>query len=238
MPLVNTNLRIKTKKPTRFDFDSVADTYDKWYETAEGVMYDRLEKKAISKYLLRNVQGRKLLEIGCGTGHWSQFFGEHDFEVMGVDVSERMISKALETKLQNTSFYIADGHFLPFKDGVFDVTAAIVTLEFVRDAELVVREMVRCTRKPGGQLLIGVLNMLTRLNRKRQQSPESLYAKARLFSPEQLKQLLGPYGRVHIAAAVFVPGQKWLLPLAPLTDLICRLLHRPSGVFIVAEVRL
>ena len=238
MPLVNTNLRIKTKKPTRFDFDFVADTYDKWYETAEGAMYDRLEKKAISKYLLRNVQGRKLLEVGCGTGHWSQFFSEFGFEVTGVDVSERMISKALETKLQNTSFYIADGHFLPFKDGVFDVTAAIVTLEFVRDAELVVREMVRCTRKPGGQLLIGVLNMLTRLNRKRQQSPESLYAKARLFSPEQLKQLLGSYGRAHLTAAVFVPRQKWLLPLAPLTDLICRLLHRPSGVFIVAEVRL
>ncbi|MBC8472178.1 MAG: class I SAM-dependent methyltransferase [Planctomycetes bacterium] len=238
MPSVNTNLRIKTKKPTRFDFNSVADTYDKWYETAEGAMYDRLEKKAISKCLLRNVQGRKLLEIGCGTGHWSQFFDENGFEVMGVDVSERMISKALEKKLQNTSFYIDDGHFLPFKDGVFDVTAAMVTLEFVRDAELVVREMVRCTRKPGGQLLIGVLNMLARLNRKRQQSPESLYAKTGLFSPKQLKQLLGPYGRTHIAAALFVPGQKWLLPLAPLTDLICRLLHSPSGVFIAAEVRL
>ena len=118
------------------------------------------------------------------------------------------------------------------------MTAAMVTLEFVRDAELVVREMVRCTRKPGGQLLIGVLNMLARLNRKRQQSPESLYAKARLFSPEQLKQLLEPYGQTHIVAAGFVPLQKWLLPLAPVTDLICRLLHHLSGVFIAAEVRL
>ena len=238
MPLANTNVQIKTKKPTRFDFNSVADTYDKWYETAEGAMYDRLEKKAISKCLLRNVQGRKLLEIGCGTGHWSQFFDENGFEVMGVDVSERMISKALEKKLQNTSFYIDDGHFLPFKDGVFDVTAAIVTLEFVRDAELVVREMARCTRRPGGQLLIGVLNVLARFNRKRQQSPESLYVKARLFSPRQIKQLLGPYGRTHIVAAACVPGQKWLLPLAPLTDLICRLLQLPYGVFIAAEVKL
>ncbi len=238
MPLANTNLQIKTKKPARFDFDSVADTYDKWYETAEGAMYDRLEKKAISKYLLRNVQGRKLLEIGCGTGHWSRFFGEHGFEVMGVDVSECMVSIALEKKLRNTSFYIADGHFLPFKDGVFDVTAAIVTLEFVRDAELFVREMVRCTRKPGGQLLIGVLNVLARLNRKRKGNPGSPYTNARLFSPEQLRQLLEPYGQTHIVAAGFVPFQQWLLPLAPVTDLICRLLHRPSGVFIAAEVRL
>lgn len=238
MPLANTNVQIKTKKPTRFDFNSVADTYDKWYETAEGSIFDRLEKKAISKYLLRNVQGRKLLEIGCGTGHWSQFFSEFGFEVMGVDVSERMISKALEKKLQNTSFYIDDGHFLPFKDGVFDVTAAIVTLEFVRDAELVVREMVRCTRRPGGQLLIGVLNALARLNRKRKGNPGSPYVNARLFSPEQLEQLIEPYGQTHIAVSGFAPAQKWLLPLAPLTDLICRLLQLPYGVFIAAEVKL
>jgi len=238
MPSVSANLRIKTKKPTRFDFNSVADTYDKWYETAEGAMFDRLEKKAISKCLLRNIQGRKLLEIGCGTGHWSQFFNENGFEVMGVDVSERMISEALEKKLQNTSFYIDDGHFLPFKDGAFDVTAAMLTLEFVRDAELVVQEMVRCTRRPGGQLLIGVLNALAQLNRKRKGNIGSPYVNARFFSPEQLEQLLEPYGQTHIAVAGFVPGQKWLLSLAPVIDLICRLLHRPSGVFIAAEVRL
>ena len=238
MPSVSANLQTKTKKPTRFDFNSVADTYDKWYETAEGAMYDRLEKNAISKYLRGNIRGGKLLEIGCGTGHWSQFFGEHDFEVMGVDVSERMINVAQSKGIPNTSFEIADGHFLPFKDGAFDVTATMLTLEFVRDAELVVQEMVRCTRRPGGQLLIGALNALTRLNCKRQQNPKSLYAKARLFSPKQLKQLLESYGQTHIATAGFVPGQKWFLSLAPLTDLICRLLHRPSGVFIAAEVRL
>jgi ubiquinone/menaquinone biosynthesis C-methylase UbiE len=238
MPSVNSNLQIKTKEPTRFDFDSVADTYDKWYETDEGAMYDRLEKKAISKYLLRNVQGKKLLEIGCGTGHWSRFFSEFGFEVTGVDISERMINIAQSKGIPNTSFEIADGHFLPFKNGVFDVTAAIVTLEFVCNAELVLREMARCTRRPGGLLLIGVLNALARLNCKRQLCPESLYAKARLFSPMQIKQLLEPYGQTHITVAGFVPKQQWLLPLAPVTDLMYRLLHRPSGVFIAAEVRL
>ena len=238
MPLANTNLQIKTKKPTRFDFDSVADTYDRWYETAEGAMYDRLEKKAISKYLLRNVQGRKLLEIDCGTGHWSRFFGEYGFEVMAVDVSQCMVSIALEKKLRYTSFYMADGHFLPFKDGVFDVTAAIVTLEFVRDAETVVQEMVRCTRKPGGQLLIGVLNVLARFNRRRKGNPGSRYANARLFSPEQLRQLLEPYGQTNIVTAAFVPSRKWFLFLSPLIDTVGRLLHLPYGVFVAAEVRL
>ena len=106
--------------------------------------------------------------------------------------------------IPNASFQIADGHSLPFADNSFDVTAAITTLEFVHSAELVLQEMARCSRKPGGQLLIGVLNALARLNRNRQQSPESPYARARLFSPRHLKELLLPYSPygVYIAAEV------------------------------------
>jgi ubiquinone/menaquinone biosynthesis C-methylase UbiE len=238
MPLANCNSQIKTKKRTRFDFDCVADAYDDWYKSAKGAMYDRMEKKAISKYLPRNVQGKKLLEIGCGTGHWSQFFSEFGFEVIGVDVSERMINLAQSKGIPNTLFQIADGHSLPFKNGIFDVTASIVTLEFVSNTELVLREMVRCTCRRGGKLLIGVLNALAPLNCKRQLYSESLYSKARLFSPIELKELLEAYGQTHIATTGFIPKRECFLPLAPAFDFMCRLLHRPSGVFIAAEVRL
>jgi len=234
---VNANLEMTAEKSSEFDFDALANKYDQWYETAEGTMYDRLEKRAIARYLSGKREGRKLLEIGCGTGHWSQFFSEHSFEVTGVDVSERMIDMAQNKKIPNASFRVGDGHSLPFKDGAFDVTAAITTLEFVRDAEVVVREMVRCTRKPGGQLLIGVLNVLARLNRNRKQRPESPYAKG-LFWPSQLKQLLKPYGQTYIVPAAFVPRQKWLLSLSPLIDTVGRLVHVPYGAFIAAEVRL
>ena len=230
MPLVD-NL-------SRFDFDVIADTYDKWYETAEGAMYDRLEKKAVSRFLRQNAQGMKLLEVGCGTGHWSQFFSDCGFEVTGVDISESMIKVAQSKNIANASFQIADGHSLPFKDNSFDVTVAITTLEFVHDAELVLREMARCTRKPSGQLLIGVLNALARLNRNRQQSSESLYAKARLFTPGQTKKLLQSYGQAHVVTAGFIPRQKRLLPLSPFIDAVGRFLHLTYGVFIVGQVRL
>ena len=168
MPLVNANIEGPADKLSRFDFDAVADKYDKWYETVEGAMYDRLEKKAVSRYLQQNAQGGKLLEVGCGTGHWSQFFSDCGFAVTGVDVSERMIKIAQGKNIASVAFQIADGHSLPFADNSFDVTAAITTLEFAGNAELVLKEMLRCTRKPSGQLLIGVLNGLARLNRSRQ----------------------------------------------------------------------
>ncbi len=225
-------------KPSRFDFDVAADTYDQWYQGVKGAMYDRLEKKAVSRYLPRNIQGMKLLEVGCGTGHWSQFFSDYGFEVTGVDVSERMIKIAQSKNIPNAWFQIADGHSLPFADNSFDVTAAITTLEFVDDVEVVLHEMLRCTCKPGGQLLIGVLNALAPLNRNRQQSPESLYAKARLFSPKQLRRLLEPYGCVSITTAGFVAKQMLFLPIVPLLDTIARVLHIRCGAFIAAEVKL
>jgi len=226
------------KCATRFNFDKVADSYDGWYDSASGAMYDHLEKKAVSRYLRQNVQGMKLLEVGCGTGHWSQFFSDCGFEVTGVDISEPMIKVAQNKNIANTSFQIADGHSLPFKDNSFDVTAAITTLEFIHDAELVLREMVRCTRKPSGRLLIGVLNALARLNRNRQQTPESLYAKARLFSPDQLKKLLSKYGQTQLCTSGFIPGQKRFLLLSPFIDAVGRFLHLPYGVFIAGQVRL
>lgn len=234
----NSNLQMAAEKSSPFEFDLLSYKYDSWYETAKGRMYDRLEKKAISRYLPPSAKGKKLLEVGCGTGHWSQFFSGYGFEVTGVDVSERMIDIAKSKNISNASFQIADGHSLPFPDETFDVTAAITTLEFVHDAESVVEEMVRCTHKPAGQLLVGVLNARASLNRQRKKDSKSLWATARLFSPKQLKQLLEPYGQVYMLIAGFVPNQIVLLPLTPLFDAIGRFLHIPYGVFIAVEVKL
>jgi len=238
MPLADANIKGNADKSSRFDFDIVADSYDQWYRTAEGAMYDRLEKKAICRFLRKKKQERKLLEVGCGTGHWSRFFSDCGFEVTGVDISESMIKKAKNKNIADASFQIADIHSLPFADNSFDVTAAITTLEFAGNVELALQEMARCTRKPSGKLLIGVLNSLSRLNRSRQQNPESLYAKADLFSPEQLKKLLSKYGQTELCTAGFVPRQKYLLPLSPFIDVLGRFFHLQYGAFIAGQVRL
>jgi ubiquinone/menaquinone biosynthesis C-methylase UbiE len=238
MPSNKHKLHINESKASRFDFDLLAGGYDNWYTSRRGTMYDHLERKAIIRYLPTHAKGEKLLEVGCGTGHWSSFFSEYGFEVIGVDVSQRMIDIAKSKNISEASFQVADGHSLPFADGTFDITAAITTLEFVRDAKAVIREMVRCTRKPAGKLLIGTLNVLARVNRNRKQKPESAYAKAQLFSPTQLKLLLEPFGRLTMVTAGFVPKQKLFLPLAPVIDKLGCILHVPYGIFIAAVVRL
>jgi SAM-dependent methyltransferase len=237
MPSAKQKLQTNESKASGFDFNLIADSYDSWYAGRRGAMYDRLEKKAIIRYLPTHAKGKKLLEVGCGTGHWSRFFSEYGFEVTGVDVSRRMVDIAKSKNISDASFQVADGHSLPFVNGTFDITAAITTLEFVRDAEAVLREMIRCTRKPG-RILLGVLNGLSKVNRQRANSPESPYSAARLLSPIELKELLEPFGRVEITVGGFVPAQSWLIPFAPWFDYIGGVIWSQNGAFIAAVLKL
>ena len=223
---------------SRFDFGQLAASYDEWYEKPMGRAYDALERRAVGRTLPRRASGARLLDVGCGTGHWSAFFSEHGFVVTGVDVSPEMIAFARQKRIANAFFQVADAHALPFEGRRFDVTAAITTLEFVRDAEAVVHEMARCTRCPGGVLLVGELNALAGVNVRRKEAREPPYADARFFSPEDLKALLTPYGKARVAATTFVPRATWALALSPLTDLVGRLLHSPYGALLVGEVLL
>jgi len=221
---------------SRFDFGQIAEAYDRWYDTRAGRVYDLLERRAVSKALPPAEPGARLLDVGCGTGHWSAFFSKQGYAVTGIDITREMIGVARGKGIGQTSFEVADAHALPFEDGCFDVTAAITTLEFVRDAEAVLREMVRCTASPGGIVLLGVLNSLAAMNIKRRKAHKPPYADARFFCPEDIERLLEPHGSVQVRVTTFAPRWKAALFLAPLIDFIGRLRHGRRGAFIVGRV--
>ena len=221
--------------PSRFGFGTIANSYDGWYETAPGRVCDVLEKKAIGRMLPRSINGPRLLDVGCGTGHWARFFSDLGFHVVGIDCPSSMVHMASAKDIPNASFEVADAHALPFGDRGFDVAVAITTLEFVRSPRGVLREMVRCTRRAGGTILVGVLNSLARLNRMRKAAEKPPYNAAALFSPREVKAMLAPYGDVRVAATTFVPRSGWLLPFARLTDAIGRLFRLRHGAFIAGR---
>jgi len=221
-----------------FNFDNIADHYDRWYETKHGATYDRFEKKAVDKLIWNRTEGKMLLDVGCGTGHWSKFFSTKGYQTTGIDISERMVTIAKNKDIARSSFHVMDGHRMSFADNSFDIVAAITTLEFTTNPNAMIAEMARCVRKPGGKLLFGVLNTLSDYNQKRKNEVGSPYASATLFAPEQLKGLLEPLGQVQMIIAGFVPKHEWLLALAPVFELIGRVVNSQHGAFIAAKVQL
>jgi ubiquinone/menaquinone biosynthesis C-methylase UbiE len=197
-----------------------------------------LEKKAIDRLLPSARSGGRLLEVVCGTGHWSVYFCANGFEVTGVDISEPMITIARQRKVADGIFDVADAARLPFADDSFDAAAAITALEFVADSNKVVSEMARCVKKPGGTLIVGALNRLSAYNQSRQHRAASMYASANLLSPADLKDLLAQFGEPTVLVAGFVPRWDSLLRLSPLLEWIGRLTGNERGSFLAAKVEL
>lgn len=221
---------------SHFDFGRIAHRYDAWYQTPRGRMYDRLEKAAVDSLLPPAPGGGRLLEIGCGTGHWSEYFAGKGYAVTGVDISERMIAVARQRNVAGGTFDVADAEKLPFPDSRFDVVAAITVLEFTTDPARVVSEMTRCVKKASGILIVGVLNRLSGYNRKRRRRAASMYASATLFSPADLRTLLARAGESTILVAGFVPGRNSLVWLSPLLERWGRLTDNQHGAFLAAKV--
>ena len=232
--------KVEKQEASTLDFAEIAGRYDCWYNTTRGAMYDRLEKQAFDQLLTNRNNGKRMIEVGCGTGHWSRYFSDRGLEVTAVDISKEMIDIARQKHITHCRFLVADGASLPFADNGFDVAAAITTLEFAAKPKSLIAEMARCVRRPGGRLLFGLLNALSPYNwqQNKNESNRSVRARANLFSPRQAKELLDPFGRVKMLIVGFVPSSDRLILLAPLGEFLCRLAGSQKGAFIVGEVQL
>jgi ubiquinone/menaquinone biosynthesis C-methylase UbiE len=168
--------------------EQVASHYEAWYETSEGRHADALEKASLRRILESFPQPRSVLEVGCGTGHFTRWLREQGLAAVGLDLSQEMLAKA--QTLDGLLLVRADAHRLPFPDDTFDVVALVTTLEFLEAPEEAVAEALRVTRRG---LLLGVLNRWSPLGLKRRLTElfrPTVYRTAHFYGVGELKRLL------------------------------------------------
>jgi ubiquinone/menaquinone biosynthesis C-methylase UbiE len=68
--------------------------YEAWYETV-GQRADCLEKVLLKQLLAGFPQAQTMLEIGCGTGHFTRWFSEQGLGAIGLDLSPAMLAEAI-----------------------------------------------------------------------------------------------------------------------------------------------
>ena len=168
--------------------EQVAAHYEAWYETQEGQRADALEKASLEKLLKRFPDAHRVLEVGCGTGHFTRWLRGIGLKPVGLDLSRAMLAEAKGP--DQLTLVQADAHRLPFGDGAFDVTAFITTLEFLENPAAALEEALRVASQG---ILLGVLNRFSALALQRRMKGwfrPGVYDHARFYTVGELRELL------------------------------------------------
>ena len=182
-------------------FDEWPDKYDQWFETPIGILVKKFENELLLD-LLRPRPGEIILDVGCGTGVFTQSIVGFDSQVTGLEISHSMLIKAME-KMEGHPFrgVIGDMLFLPFADECFDKVVSMTTIEFVEDGKTAVTELLRVVKR-GGIVVVTTLNNLSPWASRRKKAAargHALFEKVIFRTPDDMRALAPINGIVKTA---------------------------------------
>ena len=103
------------------------------------------------------LEGKRILDIGCGVGAFVRRLREFSPQVYGFDIDRESVTTAAAEGLPNLA--LAVGEHLPYPDASFDVIFLHEVLEHVDDDVATLKEA-RRVLAPGGRVVIFVPNRL------------------------------------------------------------------------------
>lgn len=114
----------------------------------ETLTYNALYERPAVIRLLGDVAGKRVLDVGCGSGILSQHLVDRGAEVLGFDASSAMIEIATERGLRGAEFRVADlGEPLTFlPDASFDLAVGSLVMHYLEDWVSPLRELRRVLR--------------------------------------------------------------------------------------------
>ena len=174
-------------------YDEIAKEYNaNWFRGYR----NRYLEETVDRYIFSMVDfsGKKVLDIGCGTGRITKRLAQLSESVVGIDVSAGMLVEA-EKRLEgltNVKLLHTDGSATDFEAGEYDVVICVGSLEFVPDENKLFDEIYRILNPKGlfiftirKKLPISQLRFLNPVGKKR-----NLHFKKKEYRDSEIRQLL------------------------------------------------
>ncbi|RLD17649.1 MAG: SAM-dependent methyltransferase [Caldiserica bacterium] len=153
-------------------FDKFYERYDEWYDKNRDVFLKEVE---VVKKIRFSGFG---IEIGVGTGRFAHALGVE----YGIDTSFNMLLKAKERGIKVLN---AQAENIPFKDEIFDFALIIVTICFVKNPLMVLKETKRIL-KDNGKVVVGIIDKESVLGKLYQKKESPFYKEANFYSPKDI----------------------------------------------------
>ncbi len=131
-------------------YDLYAPFYDGDFKYLNGFEKDYLFT------IIGDIKGKKVLDIGCGSGRLIGELRLFGAEVTACDISPEMV-KRTQQKFPNIKVVEGDIEALPFKDGQFDMVIATFVIVHLRELQKAFDEVYRVLKK-GGRFALTNIN--------------------------------------------------------------------------------
>lgn len=138
------------------------------------------------------MEGKWILDAGCGAGRFLDIASQSNCEVIGVDISEAVDAAAINLKdRQNVHLIQASIYELPFRSRFFDGCYSIGVIQHTPDPEASIKALPPVL-KPNGKIALTIYekNFFTLLNSKylirpiaKQVKPKQLLSAIQFFMP-------------------------------------------------------
>jgi ubiquinone/menaquinone biosynthesis C-methylase UbiE len=129
-----------------------------WMNTAHVFMAQERERKVLAilrRYRCMPLPGRKILEAGCGTGHWLREFvkwGADPGNVTGVDLLEHRVAEAQRLCPPGVQVRRGNATRLEFEDATFDLVLQATLFTSVLEGAMraqIAAELLRVVKRDG-----------------------------------------------------------------------------------------
>ncbi|WP_448211581.1 malonyl-ACP O-methyltransferase BioC [Colwellia sp. MEBiC06753] len=143
MPTIENRIKIAKS------FDSAIHSYD------ISARLQRFTGKHLMLWLPKSPE-LTVIDLGCGTGFFTELLASQYQQVIGVDISSKMLSFCKTNRTGVTTLVAGDAYHLPFADNSIDVIYSNLVIQWCHPLDQALTEIMRVL-KPGGLFVFTTL---------------------------------------------------------------------------------